>query len=366
MRWENTIRDRLNTYESPLPESGFDSLFGNTSVSRQKKRSGYGPLLRYLVPGVAAICLIVLLIYRPADHPAHQTIRTSISLDSHITVQERVEIKNIPPIAEGRITDRNTRTATKGSPQSVDDYSQDDIKAEELIAKNGVADMGLRTEISSKESDSLLFTGGLDNKSISSKDFDIKIMGIGTSGLIAAGFLLNIVPDILPSGGSSSPAEPITPTPSPRHYLPFKVGISAGIPLTPRLRITTGLNYSRYSSEIYSPSPKMQRAHFLGIPLRLDGIILDDSRYEIYAGGGFEEAFCLLATKAGDCISHDNSVFSLQGVLGAQWYLSERVTIYIEPSLSWTPFARSFSPENYFTTHPVTVSFPVGFRYNFF
>ena len=104
----------------------------------------------------------------------------------------------------------------------------------------------------------------------------------------------------------------------------------------------------------------MQRVHFLGIPVRLDGVIVGNRRYDLYAGGGIEPEVCFAANTT----DPDRFLFSFEAVTGAQVFITDHVAAYIEPTLFWTPSADSFSPETYHTRSPISFFLSVGLRFN--
>lgn len=369
MRFDKYIRERLEDYESPLPEIGFEGLFSDTSIrGNSLVNKGLRVKVYLLIPLALTVCLIVIFYNWPFIYEPHEDI-LSISEIVHSSENEAIvtEIRDI-----ARSTNQFVRLNDVQSGSSsliVEDTMAVAVESEKERSLQ-VPDATAIDTLSQLEMDTVSpsETGHLGEASLQTGArlfADGETFGIGTTGLVAACFLLQGMTNDRRSGGASLPIDSVEPNSSPRHYLPFKAGVSVGIPLSQRWRITSGLSYSRFSSKVYSPAPSTQRVHFLGIPLRLDSRIVVGNQYEIYAGFGVEEAFCVSATKAGDRIYHDDSVFSFQGAVGAQWFLSEHVAVYAEPVLSWTPFGQSFSPENALTEHPVSFLISSGFRYCF-
>ncbi len=163
---------------------------------------------------------------------------------------------------------------------------------------------------------------------------------------------------------SESPTD--VPTGAPSHYLPFKMGLSAGIPIAERLKITTGLAYSLYRSDFtYSLSgQKKQSAHYLGIPVRLDWTLAGSRRLDVYLGGGLEGDFCLGASLDGQSIKRDGFALSLLGAGGIQFNAAKRLGLYVEPQLSWTVPSKNRKLETYRSGHPLMFSVATGLRIN--
>ena len=150
------------------------------------------------------------------------------------------------------------------------------------------------------------------------------------------------------------------------HYLPVKAGISARIPLTERLSVTTGLQYALYISKFtYSLSgEKRQYTHYLGIPARLDWTFASNRWLDVYAGAGMEVDLCLGATLGGNQLKRDPIGFSLLGATGIQLNLSRRIGLYLEPELSWRVPSADWKLDTYQRTHPLVFTIATGIRIN--
>ena len=151
---------------------------------------------------------------------------------------------------------------------------------------------------------------------------------------------------------------------SPVHHFPLKVGLSAWIPVGDRLYISTGLDYSRYQSELkYSRSgERKQLAHYLGVPVRLDWVFASGKRFDVYVGGGLEGEFCVGASLGGMEISKDGFKLSLLGAGGVQMNLTQRLGLYVEPQLMWRIPTDDNILATYRSAHPLMFSMATGLR----
>ena len=367
MRWENIIRDRLDSYESPLPRGGFEDLFIETPIhvntlSKARQTSHY-----LLIPTALVACFTVLF-YNGSTAYENCNVTPSI-LEPTRFADNTLDMENVA-ISESGILNQNVQLNSERKilpTLIVEDTIADPTKKKEDIRILSTPVIDSLSQFESNAEDPIESGVIKDVSQIAPKRnyADEKVLGIGASSLIAGCFLLQGMTDDRLSQGSSLPVDSTDPNPSPRHFLPLKVGLSVGIPLSQRWRITSGVSYSRYSSEVYSPSLRKQRVHYLGFPLRIDGGITVGERYEIYAGVGIEEELCISATKAGDAIPHDYSVVTFQSVIGTQWRLTEHMAVYAEPTLIWAPFGGVFSPENALTDDPFSFSISFGLRYCF-
>lgn len=150
------------------------------------------------------------------------------------------------------------------------------------------------------------------------------------------------------------------------HFFPLQLGLSTRIPINEQLYFTTGLTYSLYNSKytMTVTRDQWQRVHYLGIPIRLDRMIVSTGRFDVYAGGGFQGDICLKATLSGSDIPTDKPSLSLIGASGIQMNVTKRFGVYIEPELSWRIPARDNTLVTYMSEHPVMVSIAAGIRFN--
>ena len=179
-------------------------------------------------------------------------------------------------------------------------------------------------------------------------------------------------PTDIPPGDPVSSEEPVKDLlDQSTHYFPVQVGLSARLPLSERLYLLTGLQYSLYNSKftMSQTGEKRQQVHYLGIPVRLDWVVASHSLFDVYVGGGVQGDFCLHATLAGKSLEKDRPRLSLIGAWGIQMNVTKRFGIYLEPELSWRiPGDNSaivnYAPVTYRSEHPVMFSVAAGIRIN--
>ena len=148
------------------------------------------------------------------------------------------------------------------------------------------------------------------------------------------------------------------------HYRPLKTGLSARIPLTENLSVTTGLTYSLYRSKFtYSRSgEKTQQAHYLGVPIRLDWTLATNRWLDVYVGAGVAGDLCLGSTLGGKAFEKDRPAFSVLGAGGLQWNILPRLGLYVEPELSWTLPSDKQALMTYRQEHPLVFTVATGLR----
>ena len=124
------------------------------------------------------------------------------------------------------------------------------------------------------------------------------------------------------------------------HDLPVSIGLSARFHLSERLTFNTGLNYTmyrstrtRYSSGLDRGQTDIQRAHYIGIPLRLDWLIADRKNFNLYVGAGMQVDKCLYATVGNERLYEKQVLVGLNGSMGLQINISPKVGLYFEPEV---------------------------------
>lgn len=156
-----------------------------------------------------------------------------------------------------------------------------------------------------------------------------------------------------------------TKTGDDSHNMPLRVGLSLRLPLSKRWSLTSGADYSLYSSRInYSVSgDRKQNAHYLGIPLRADFTIAHSRWVDVYVGAGASADFCVLANENGYAIEKDGASFSLNGVGGVQLNITKNIGIYLDPTFSWNIPTDNLKLKTYKSEHQFMFSLSSGVRF---
>lgn len=362
-RWESIFKNKLDAYESPLPEDGFARLEKAASPTKPVRKFRF--VLGFTTVAAAAAVAVLFFLRRPADSascvrliaietvPPVEIVAPQIPKPAMLSApmkKTRSECTAEKELDQGT---GKTETTTENLPPT--DVSDVDSGSSALKASQPA--LGIKT---SQESAPV--------RQLEQRASHLKIAGIGTAGagLIAASLMIAGHGDLATLFGTSatSPGPGGSTSSIKRHYLPFRAGLSVGIPLSESTRITTGLVYSYYRSSESSGDGLIQSVHYLSLPLRLDWSFVSRSCGELYFGAGVEANQCIASTLAGNKLNHNDRMdFSLQGVLGAQWLASEHVGFYLEPTLSWLPSAQKLELKTYRTEHPVMFSMVFGCRW---
>ncbi len=380
-KWEDIVREKMETFNDTLPESVFAEF--------QARRGGAAPVpapkrfppVWALVPAVAAVLAAALVLRRPADPDAgigmiRQPAAPVVLAADSAKVSEPVPAR--PPIAAAVPRKAVVQPSVRaGEPEIAEAHPDGETAVPETgpaSSPDAADDQGVREPVVTATSPGIPQVMPFR---------PVKMKVAPAAGIVAGGGLLAalltpvIVPGTKSDAGPVNQADPAvvyagTPVSAVgtagkwTHCLPLKAGLSASIALSDRLRLTSGLEYAMYASRLQSSEGGEWRqfAHYLGIPLRLDWTLADSRWLDVYAGGGLEGDFCVGATLAGNRIGRDGFSLSLLGTGGVELHLTDHTGLYIEPGLSWTVPSAGQVLTTYRSEHPVMFSLAAGIRIN--
>lgn len=158
-----------------------------------------------------------------------------------------------------------------------------------------------------------------------------------------------------------------------KHHAPVSVGLQVAFGIAPRLSLSTGLVYTRTSSDFYPYAPNSnynvhQVLHYVGIPVGLN--------YEFWQSGGFH-AYVMAGAEADYNVKNDTEEegvkkenakrdrvqFSGKASLGAQYDITPKVGLYIEPGAKYY-FDNGSHVENTFKDKKLNFNLQFGLRFN--
>lgn len=390
-KWEDIIKDKMEEPEGALPESVFAEFCARREAAAAAPAKKRFPPVWAVAPAVAAGLAAVLLLHKPSVPEGDiQIIQQPLTPVAVVTDSTTVaEPWQTTPLIAQVVTPKVARQAVV-KPQEVEivenvEPAEEDTATtiDDKATQADVPQTDMPDTIDKETPDRPITTTTSPFIPERTKATPVKMKVGPAAGMIVGGGLLAAIIPPIPGAGTEMDNAPmadsdksggtvvLTPDPpkderigNADHYFPLKMGLSVRFPLNDRLSFTTGLNYSRYrSSFTYSLSgEKIQNAHYLGIPVRLDWTLASNKWLDIYVGGGFEGDFCLGATLAGERIAKDAFCASLLGAGGIQFNLTKRFGVYVEPALSCTITPENPVPETYRTKHPLMFSVSSGLR----
>lgn len=142
-----------------------------------------------------------------------------------------------------------------------------------------------------------------------------------------------------------------------KHHPPMRIGASVQYKLGEHLSLLSGITYTYLRTE-FSVTHSMftsssdQHLHYLGIPLGLSWKLWSTSHFQLYLSG---------SAKVEKCINEQPWQFSVEGAAGAEYALSPRFGLYLEPSMGYY-FDDGTSFEHYYKEHPWAPSIEFGLR----
>lgn len=401
--WEEAIKEKLTGYKSTLPEGDLDeflSLLGGAGKVRPARKSA----LLWAVPATIAAALAVFLILPKNDVTEEAPSgKNPLPADVIAEIVDTIDSSALD-IASRQVEEAiTTRTCLAAAPKPVAIVREDNIDAANTEEPEAITEECIVPDNEDEAPPVLAEEDFLSNKQPSDSasympslaDSDQKMFKVGPVAGIAAGggLIAAVIPFVKgaatvtpPSGYFSEPehglayenipssdveTDPMHTGPGNstkneyNYHSPLRVGLSVGVPVAERLRVTTGLEYKMYRTNILnSVGNESQYAHYLGIPLRLDWVFLSGKRFDVYIGAGLEGEYCIAATLGGERVSSDMPSLSLLGSGGVQYNFTRRIGLYLEPELSYMILGDRHGLQTYRSSHPLMFSVATGIRIN--
>ena len=391
--WTDIIGEELESIEEPLPADDWSVLQQKyAAVSRRKKAAAFAWTGGFT--SIAAAIALVLMIVRPDSSPVipgpigdlNDTVTIETPSETVVTKKQR----QIPTIVNVVKSSDNILVA-QCEPEDnnhAEEVAFDVVKDSVSITERILADAGnTNYENDLGDGNQTGYDGFDDFPDDEPKRKRIKV-SVGLSGSASA----NPIPkmyDAIPAPPQSDMAGPgpkdstevETPEPAPMmrrkssyidrydHEIPKSFGVSIRFHLTDRLSINSGLSYTRYVSErtrIFSGHTgknDRQYVHYLGIPVRLDWMIVDRKHFNFYLGAGFQADKCIYATVGGERLHEKEVLLGLNGAMGLQFNVMPKVGLYFEPDFSLS--LNEGSIQTYRSKEPLVVTVRGGLRFNF-
>lgn len=157
-----------------------------------------------------------------------------------------------------------------------------------------------------------------------------------------------------------------------KHNQPISFGLTAKIPISSRISLSSGIVYTRLRSDFTNIAngyslEKQQTLYYLGIPLSAQYQLWGFKGLNVYATAGGQVDFCI-KTKVvsnGTNIPYDKDrpQFSMQGALGLQYDIIPQLGIYAEPGVKYY-FHNGSKVRNFFKDKPTNFNLQLGLRLN--
>ena len=382
-KWEDIVKDKLGGYESNLPEDSL-AAFHARRASAGATRAKRFPFVWALVPAIAAGFAAVLFLRKPTvPKDGIQIIPQPV--ETYSQVDESLDTATPPataPLIAQAIQTKAVRSMPKAEP------------SEEPATTTVVEEIRIPEDTHISETEGI---GPEDTPEEPATDSRPAVpdsapfvpqpsaekpavhFNLGTGGSIAAGGgLLAALATQLARADLRAPVPHNQDIDGPNshnntdgldtthpHKMPLVVGLSVKFPVTEKIGLTTGLEYSLYSSSFWYPTGEMtQLVHYLGIPVRLDWTFVSSRRVDTYLGAGVKGDLCMSATLDGKSIGKDGPAFRLLGAGGIQFNATRNLSLFLEPEISWTVPSDRRVLSTYSSEHPWMFTVATGVRIN--
>jgi outer membrane biosynthesis protein TonB len=392
-KWEDIVKDKLEEPDGALPESVFDEFHVRFDGAESARTARRFPLVWAMVPALAAGLAAVLLLKSPKApeeniEPVRQAPVAQVLPADDTKAESQVDTPQIQPVSVKKASARPQSIAPE-SPSMGENQTEKPETPETPDRPQPTTKPSTENVVPETASPFIPMTEKARRVNLKVAPAAGGILGAGVLAALATHLgkvnkarWTNIqspgtIPSIWddkgdPGEGPGSSEEPVRDRlERSSHYFPIQVGLSARLPLSEQLYLSTGLQYSLYNSKftMSQTGEKRQQVHYLGIPVRLDWVFASNSRFDVYAGGGIQGDFCLNATLAGMNLEKDRPSLSLVGAGGVQMNVTKHLGIYLEPELSWRiptddPKLGNNTLVTYRSEHPVMFSVATGIRIN--
>lgn len=369
IEFDRKIKELVDSYQEPLG----DGVWGEIERGLQRRR------VIFLVKRVAAVAVAaslavgLVLNIKGADTLMQNTLISSVTIKS-----PQVEIDAPVPHFKGRlhISEKVAYIAyAEQERESVETLAEAAVEvaaetvAEEVVAlpdQVPVADDAPLQEVY----DWTVF----DDKEQS--DSRGVLLDISSNVIAAKGSAsVNKAPSYMP-GSSMNVQQEIVPISKPSFAIPLSVGVNLQIPLSERFAIGTGLKYTYLQNSFQALVDNSEQAmvnqklHYIGLPITLYYVVLEDNGFACYVtGGGLVEKGLLHSSRIRD-IKEGESVrkgeikglqWSANIGIGLEYMFSDVFGIYFDPSLIY--FFDCDQPFNIRTAQPLQFDMELGLRF---
>ena len=408
--WTDIIGEELESIEEPLPADDWSVLQQKYAAARRRKKAAAFAWAGGIT-SVAAAAALVLLLIRPATVPADD----NLVADQLPPIEEVVPTDTVSIDASSDTSDTVIPKKKRQIPASVNvvkpsddimiaqDNAEEKVPEEEeifevvkdtvSITERLLADAGNTNDKKEVTKDNQTDYWGLDDFPDDKLGRRRMKVSVGLSGSASANpipkmYDVTLDPPLDPpldnvtGPGPKDSTEVESPEPARMmmrskssytekysHEIPKSFGVSARLHLTDRLSINTGLNYTRYASDRtrifsdYTYQNDRQYVHYLGIPVRLDWMIVNRKHFNFYLGAGIQADKCIYATVGGERLHEKEVLFGLSGAMGLQFNIVPMVGLYFEPDISYS--LNEGSIQTYRSREPFVVTVRGGLRFNF-
>lgn len=419
--WQKDIHDRLGSYEKDAPEGLWEG------ISRRMPKLNDGGMLTdkpqrtakfrmWRVAGVAATASVALVIgYNFLGNDVQDNINIPTNTTNHhnMLASSQKPLGNEPTDICAEQATHSADDLLSEQPKLYKAYTEQPTLAS-ASTETDVKEIGSKEENSKKENgqtevkpekreDNRMLRKNQDDALLAYNDVTERsgstdapsrwsvstgaMGGLGASGTTTAygDYLVLSCPGVMDTKDSpmldmSSVNRDEETKTEYEHHLPIRIGLSVAYALTDRLSISSGLTYTRLSSDIKDASRESkyigeQRLHYVGIPVNVSYKVASSRWISLYGTAGVLAEKCVSGTTDEGYVenntmkytnTHDISSkplqMSINAGVGIQFDFIDNVGIYAEPGLSYY-FDDGSALQTIYKEKPLNFNLNVGVRF---
>lgn len=361
MHWEDIIKEKLDSYQSPIPEGSRERF-----QARRANATGSGkrhPVF-WAVAAATAVAATLSIVFIPNEQDGNDPINNGTEA---IATAEGVFPIPSPAdtevdAAQAFVQPRHTAAPQRHTQPQSDEQSQMQQPQEQQLAQPQQQQEQADHEQGATQPQVTHSEAPKQDVAAGDASSNVKIGKIIETGFLGGSAVaLATVLCVTNGFGIGAAGGPIYDTPysssTPKeasHHLSPNFGVTINFPVSERWHFVTGAEYELdHSIDQY--------AHFLCIPMRMDWRVASIKRLDFYLGAGIAGNFCLAATRNGTNMQQLDAPFvSLQGVGGLQYHITNTLGVYVEPRTNWS----ILSSDNIIKTDPWSFAISTGLRIN--
>ncbi len=381
--WMKKLKDKLGDYSEPMPASGWEQLEKELSPSPVRHLFSYR---KWAMVAAAAVLVAVstvslLFLYTPeADEMRQTAVPTLVAApdvipevrqpqpQAAVTEPSGVIRPSVKPDALADIAAKRVVTPQEiiieSTTQKVADVVETESNAlpvaQEVTAEEPTAKQIVTREVPAKQVKSAVKKSDYKQLAYTKPASSRRGWSVGLGvGNISPGVNLNLDEYVQPPMAgfydmSTANGTTLNATPTvfykegtfyvmnandvvnADHHQPISVGLSIRKQLGNNFSIESGLTYTYLSSEVSTVSSKgskTQKLHYLGIPLKGGWTFYNRNKWMLYTSAGGMIERCIHATWGDETKTLNAYQFSVSGGVGAQFNVSKRVGLYVEPGV---------------------------------
>lgn len=429
--WQKDIHDRLGSYEKDAPEGLWEGISRelpklNDGVMLTHKPQRTAKFRMWRVVGVAAAASVALVIgYSFLGNSAKDNINIATNTTKHPNMlasnkkplgNEPTDIcadqathsaddllSEQPTLAKASTEQPTLASASKEQPTLASASTETDVKEISSKEENRKEENKQTETKPAKREDSYVLPHNPDNNLLAFNDMTERrgdedapsrwsvstgaMGGLGASGTTTAygEHLVLSSPGVADTKDSpmldmNTINRDIETKTEYDHHLPIRIGLSVAYALTERLSISSGLTYTRLSSDIKDASRESkyigeQRLHYVGIPVNVSYKVASSRWISLYGTAGVLAEKCVSGTTDEGYVENNTMKYtntqdisskplqmSVNAGVGIQFDFIDNVGIYAEPGLSYY-FDDGSALQTIYKEKPLNFNLNVGVRF---